>query len=97
MSKIISANTLATGAVVFLGKDGTWVGSIDQAMSYGDADAAEEGLAVAMQDVAKAIVVEPFATDADPMKDGRPIMTLRDTIRAYGPTIKYLSGDETPV
>lgn len=94
MSKIVTANILATGAVVFFGANGAWVASIDQASVFADADAAEVGLALAKLDADKAIIVDPFVTDAGPeKKDGRPAMTLRDTIRAYGPTIKFLPTD----
>ncbi len=89
MSKVITANLLSTGAVVFLGPDGTWVGAIDKARNYPDDHAAEEGLASARRDQARAIVVEPFVSDTGPETNGRPAMTLRDSIRAYGPTIRF--------
>ena len=90
MPKVVTANTLDTGTVVFLGRDGAWVGAIAEAAMYEDAAAAEAGLERANADAAKAIVVEPFVTDAGPEQDGRPKMTLRDTIRAFGPTINFM-------
>lgn len=90
MPKVVTANTLDTGTVVFLGRDGTWVTAIADAAMYDDAAAAEVGLEKANADVARAIVVEPFVTDAGPEQDGRPKMTLRDTIRAFGPTINFM-------
>ena len=89
MSKVVTANTLATGKVVFLGADG-WVETMDEAHLYDDDDAAEVGLERAVADAEKALIVEPFIADSGPAKDGRPKMTLRDTIRAYGPTIDFL-------
>ena len=89
MSKVVTANTLDTGTVVFLGRDGGWVGSLAEARFYEDADAAEEGLAGAKVEAERA-VVDPFVTDAKPEPNGRPKMTLRDTIRAFGPTIDFM-------
>ena len=93
MSKVITANDLATGLVVFLGNDDRWVDTIDQASSYADAAAAELALD-RVTPIEKALVVDPFATDVKPGTDGRPSMTLRDRIRAYGPTIQFLPADQ---
>jgi hypothetical protein len=87
MPKVVTANTLDTGTVVFLGPAGAWVGAIAEAALYEDAAAAEAALAGA--GLAN-VVVDAFVTDAGPEQDGRPKMTLRDTIRAFGPTINFL-------
>lgn len=92
MSNVVTANALATGKVVFVGADGGWVESLDEARMFEDADAAEAALETAQGDVAKAIIVEPFVAKAGPVRDGRPTMTLRDTIRAFGPTIDFSAG-----
>ena len=94
MTAIVSANLLATGRVVFLGPEGAWVASIAEATVYGDAAAAEAGLAAAQRRDGGRTVVEPFVTgytraDHDKLPEGRPPMTLRDTIRANGPTVGY--------
>ena len=93
MPKVVTANTLATGRVVFLGTGGAWVAAVEEAMIYPDATAAEEGLALARNDADRSIVVEPFVTDRTPGNDGQSTMTLRDSIRAHGPTIRYLPAD----
>ena len=90
MAKIVTANTLATGHVVFLAADGNWVTALAQAATYADADAAEQGLALGRRDQERGLIVDAFITDKGPDKDGRPAMTLRDTIRAFGPTIRYI-------
>lgn len=89
MSKIVTANLLATGTVVFLGADETWVKDVDKAVAFEDAESAEGGLAVGLRDAERAIVVDPFLTEKAPAGDGKSGMTLRDTIRAFGPTIKF--------
>ena len=90
MAKIVTANTLAVGHVVFLATDGRWVETVAEAAVYDDATAAEEGMATARIDQERGLIVDAFVTDKGPDKDGRPAMTLRDTIRAFGPTIRYL-------
>lgn len=90
MVKIVTANTLATGHVVFLAADGSWVDALDRAAAFEDAGAADGGLAAAQGDVQRGLIVDPFVTEKGPDKDGRPTMTLRDTVRAFGPTIRYI-------
>ena len=94
MPKVVTANLLATGAVVFFAGDAVWVDAIDDATSFDDAAASEAGLAEAKCDEARAIIVDPFIVDRVAAIDGTTKMTLRDTIRAYGPTIAFLPTDE---
>lgn len=89
MPKVVTANLLATGSVVFLGADDTWVGSVEDAAGFDDDKAADEALGRAQRDQERALVVEPFITERGVSHDGRAAMTLRDTIRAYGPTIRF--------
>ncbi len=89
MSSIVTANLLATGRVVFLAADGAWVATLAEAVVYGDAAAAEAGLAAAQRREERPVVVEPFIIGTDAKAEGRPAMTLRDTIRANGPTIRF--------
>ena len=94
MTAIVSANLLATGRVVFLGREGAWVASLAEATVYGDAAAAEAGLAAAQRRDGGRTVVEPFVTgytgaNHERLPEGRPAMTLRDIIRAHGPTVGY--------
>ena len=93
MPKIVTANMLATGTVVFLGDTGLWVDSVDDARTFSDADAADEGLAIGQRDAQRAIIVDPFVTDKGLPGDAKMGMTLRDSIRAFGPTIKFLPVD----
>ena len=91
MAKIVTANTLATGHVVFRAADGCWVADVARAATFSDEVAAEETLALARGDQERGLIVDPFVTDKGGADGGgRPAMTLRDTIRAFGPTIRYL-------
>jgi hypothetical protein len=95
MSKVVTANNLQTGAVVFLSASGTWVSAVDQAADYADDAAAEDGLVIARRDARQAIIVDPFIAETNGTVDGKAKMTLRDSIRAYGPTIHFLPGAPT--
>jgi hypothetical protein len=88
MSKVVSANKLASGTVVFLGSDG-WVDAIGEAMVFADEAAAELGLASARLDERRAVIVDPFIVERYDQAVGRASLTLRDAIRAFGPTIDY--------
>ena len=93
MPRVVTANDLATGAVLFLSADGGWVTRFDQAVEYADANAAETGLALAREDVRRNRIVDPFVTEKGLDGAGAPrMMTLRDRIRADGPTIDYGTG-----
>lgn len=89
MSKIVTANRLSTGTVIFLGADGEWVSAVEDARLFPDAATAEEGLDIGRRDAERAIVVDPFVTDKNPAAEGQSGMTLRDSIRAFGPTISF--------
>ena len=67
---------------------------VGAARSFPAAEAAEAGLVEAKRDEECARIVDAFVTNKGPETDGRPAMTLRDTIRAFGPTIKYMPADE---
>ncbi len=93
MPKVVTANTLATGQVVFLSPTGAWVAGIDAAAVYADAASAEAGLAIGQRDAERSLIVDPFVVETGGGTNGKPAMTLRDTIRAHGPTIRYLPVD----
>ena len=87
MPKVVSANNLVTGAVVFLAADGTWVAALDEAAPFADVATAEAALARTDQ---TRDVVDPFVVDRKDGIDGPASMSLRNAIRAFGPTIDYL-------
>ena len=88
MPKMITANDLATGSVVYLAAGDAWVKHVDAAIEYADDAAAEDGLAVGRRDAARNLIVDPFVTEKG---GGGRKMTLRESIRAGGPTIDYRS------
>lgn len=89
MLQVISANRLADGIVVYLGPCGTWVEGLQAAAVFaGDAEC-EAGLEKARAAVAANLVVDPFAVAIVEEAKGRRAASLRDAIRALGPTIHY--------
>ncbi|HMF07325.1 MAG TPA: DUF2849 domain-containing protein [Methylocella sp.] len=91
MPKIISANRLADGIVVYAGHGGAWVEKLNQARIFASKEEAEAGLSLAQDDVARNLVVEPFLVDVTQDANGLRPSTLRDSIRAQGPTIDFLA------
>jgi hypothetical protein len=88
--KIISANRLADGIVVYAGHAGSWVERLNEALVFSSKEEAEAGLILAQGDVARNLIVEPFVVDVTQDAAGLRPATLRDSIRAHGPTIEFL-------
>ncbi len=91
-----TANRLRDGAVVFRTVTGGWSNRIaDAEIAGGEADAARL-LAEAERDAANAIVVGPYLLDVAEI-DGeiRPV-SLRERIRAYGPTTPMVGVEALP-
>lgn len=87
MAQMIIASRLVDGIVVFLGNGGTWVDSIE-AGHVVDAAEAERLMAVAKADEDRCIVVDPYVIDVDVSDGKRRPASVREAIRAFGPTIR---------
>ncbi|MDQ6703937.1 MAG: DUF2849 domain-containing protein [Pseudomonadota bacterium] len=90
MPKVISANRLADGIVVYAGRDGSWSERLTQAKIFASKAEAEAGLLVAQNDAKRNLVVEPFVVEVIGDASGLRAVTLREAIRARGPTIDFL-------
>ena len=87
--KLITANRLFDGVVVFLSADG-WVGDISKAAILHAADALEAGFAIAARAAADHQIVDVNVIDVTPDETGRPVpVRLRERIRAFGPTVAF--------
>ena len=85
--KIVTANRLRDGAVVYLSAAGEWVETIAEAGVGADAETAEALLAVATTAEQALRVVGPYLMDVA-VEDGRPRpLGTREIIRAAGPTV----------
>ncbi|MEE8351935.1 MAG: DUF2849 domain-containing protein [Rhodospirillales bacterium] len=84
--KIFTANRLSDGIVVFLCGDGSWTEAPDASGVIGSTDMETRMKAVADAAEEAAIVVGPYPIEvSNEGGDVRPL-SLRESIRAYGPT-----------
>lgn len=92
--KVITANRLTDGIVVFLGRSHRWAEDIDAVTALEDDAAVEAALAAAEEDVANRKVVEPYAIDVKLENSGLIPVKLREAIRARGPTVRLDLGKQ---
>jgi hypothetical protein len=85
--KIITANRLSDGAVLFLGPEGYWVEDVTAARVEADEDGHAALEAAGAEAVARQLLVEPYLIDVERSGDGaiRPTR-YRERIRARGPS-----------
>ncbi|PTW62427.1 uncharacterized protein DUF2849 [Breoghania corrubedonensis] len=86
--KLVTANRLADGEVVWLGAHGAWVETIDGALVLEDAAAVEAAEAAAARAVAANEVVDVGTIDVTRQGSGVVPVRLRERIRAAGPTFR---------
>jgi len=96
-AKIVTANRLSDGAVVYLAPTGDWVEAIADAGIATDEETADALVAVASTQEQGLQVVGPYLMDVA-LDDGRPRpLGTREIIRAQGPTVAgaaILDGDD---
>ena len=86
--KLITANRLSDGRVVYVGPDGGPTAELDRAAMFEDDEAAAALAAAAAR---PDVFVGPYAVEAE---DRRPSGRdrLKETIRAFGPTVGHSLG-----
>jgi Protein of unknown function (DUF2849) len=89
ISTVISANRLADGTVAYLAADGNWVGSLDAARIFLARDEETEALETAQRAIDRNIVLDPLVVEVADTPAGRRAKSLRNSIRAGGPTVNY--------
>jgi hypothetical protein len=89
-AKVITANNLRDGLVVFLDHDGGWTHDIALARVVEDGPDLDQANAYAKAEHDARVVVEPYPIDVE-VTAGVPVpVRLRERIRAEkGPTIAY--------
>ncbi|CAH1660482.1 MAG: DUF2849 domain-containing protein [Chelatococcus sp.] len=89
--KVVTANALDTGWVVFLKADGGWSRDIREAAVADDAEAEAALNARGLEAAQHNIVVEPYLVEVRDVDGGRVPVLLREVIRAAGgPTASTL-------
>jgi hypothetical protein len=87
MTKMIIANRLTDGLVVFRAEDGTWPESIAAGQLISDDAAADRLLEMALSEERDNKIIDPCLIDVSEVDGKRVPDTYREEIRANGPTI----------
>jgi sulfite reductase (NADPH) hemoprotein beta-component len=92
--KVLTANRLADGAVIYLARNGGWTHALDDAQRLAP-DVAAEALTQA-QDLPRFLVGPYLVEIGEGVSAGEiePRERLRETIRADGPTVGHSLGWE---
>ncbi|MDX2224875.1 MAG: DUF2849 domain-containing protein [Rhodospirillaceae bacterium] len=85
MSKIVTANLLLTGEVVYLTPARRWSPHFENAVRFSSREDEEQLLAIAAEAVRKNAVVD--VTTISLAETGASPVRLRERIRALGPTV----------
>jgi hypothetical protein len=88
VSDIVTANRLADGVVVFQDARGGWSEDFAEAAVHADAAAAKAALALAGEAVAQSRVVDPYVVAVELRNGHYAPKSLREAIRASGPTVR---------
>ena len=91
MRQAITANRLSDGHVVYLDAQNRWSEDFRHALVVEDAAAAKAALGHAEASAQANEVVEPYAIDLDMRAGHLAPKTLRERIRAEGPTIAVVA------
>jgi hypothetical protein len=87
-AQIVTANRLKDGLVVYLGANDVWVARIENAEVAQGKDAAAALLARAEAPAQKTRVVGPYLMDVTLDDDTVRPASIREIIRALGPTVR---------
>ena len=89
--KVVTANDLITGDVIYLAQDGSWVRCLSEAHLLTDQDAATARLFEA--ETQPHIAVGAYLADAAPGQSGPTPTHFRESFRAVGPS-NYAHGKQ---
>jgi len=92
----VTANRLTDGEVVYFSDQGTWVENFSQAVIVDGAEATEALLEKAKTDGFLQVVIDvyPFEVIADETANGFNPASVRELIRAAGPTVRLDLGKQ---
>ncbi|WP_346900060.1 DUF2849 domain-containing protein [uncultured Roseibium sp.] len=93
--KVVTANRLLDGEVVWLGAENNWVGELTRAKALETKEDVAAAMATAQQSIADREVVEAYEVDVVSEDGCLTPKRLRERIRAGGPTILPVSGKQT--
>ena len=85
--KVLTANILIDGIVVYLAPGGAWTEKLPEARFLTDQSEQARLLQIADQDVTRQIIVDPYLMDVSYGASGPEPVSQRERIRATGPSI----------
>src|SRR3546814_19762134 len=86
--RVVTANRLRQGDVVYLTVSGTWSHHLNESRASDDKSDLEAMLAKAADDVAARLVVGPYAFEVVEIDGILQPLSAREIIRAAGPTVR---------
>lgn len=86
--KIVTANLLAGGNVVFLAGEGRWSSDVGEARVAEDKEQAAALEALARDSVARNVVVDPYLIDVERAEGGLRATKYRELLRTAGPSVR---------
>ncbi len=86
--RIVTANRLTDGAVVYLTPDGRWSRRIEHAAFIMEEPDEKRLLAAADEDLRSRRIVGPYAMDVAHTAEGVRALSERERIRAAGPSVQ---------
>ncbi len=90
MSHVISANRLVDGIVVYMGRDGAWTTKLGEGQIFCKQSRGRDRAALPRPALKRNLVVDPAVVEVTEEAGGPRAVTLRESIRACGPTIDFL-------
>jgi hypothetical protein len=90
MSHTVTANRLGDGRVVFLTAAQGWTTVLAEAGFAASEAEAAPALEAANLDVSRQVIVDPYVIEIDQSGPSPRPAKLRESIRAFGPTIAYV-------
>lgn len=93
-TKVISANRLRDGIVVYLKRDNGWSEYISDAQVYSDKVASDAAIRKAHDAEEACVIVNPYLIDIDENGGQYNPTKYRELIRAMGPTVKLDLGKQ---
>lgn len=85
--KVVTANKLMDGAVIYLAAGGSWTEVLAGARFLTDEAEQTRLLQIAAQDVDRRIILDPYLMAAKTGANGPEPISQRERIRATGPTV----------
>ncbi len=89
MPQIVTANRLDDGRVVFLTASDDWTADINGSALAANEEQAAELLAAGARAEAACVVIAPYLIDAEAENGQIRAASIRESIRAHGPTVPY--------